>query len=188
MSVWEITNKWMNDVAMLTHPDDIEFDPEQSVSFWKQFDGNGGLLEWRERPRLVVMIEEGRKKRPPRADISSFTAPGLVLNEKARSALASFLLKFGQLLEIEVEGDVEYYYNVTNVVPSLDRDRSEIWPTGYVERPVFSSSAVPKDPAVFREPSISSRLFVNDEAKEVLDRIIAEHKLIGMSFKKWGYE
>jgi hypothetical protein len=182
MTVWEITNKWANDVAGVTHADDIEFDPVGSVEFWRQFEGFGSSLLWNCRPRLATIEFEGRRKRRPRADVSPFTSPGLVVNAKVRGALGEFLSQFGQLLEVDVDGQVEYYYNVTNVLECLDRERSE--KEGYyVERPVFHEGLIADTPVIFVEPELPGRIFVNDSAKGILDNGIAESGIIGMSFR-----
>jgi hypothetical protein len=64
MSVWEITNSWANDVAGVTHADDIELDAVASAEFWKQFEGFGSPLRWHTKPRLTAIEHAGRKKRP----------------------------------------------------------------------------------------------------------------------------
>lgn len=186
MTVWEIKNKWMNDVAGVGPDPRSEFDPDKNVAFWKQFEGDfdGQPLHWSVRPKLVIMREEGRKKPLPRADISPFTAAGLIINEKARNSLGDFLGQFGQLLEVDVAGQIEYYFNVTNVVECLDRQRSEM-SGAYVEVPVFHEQLVPVLPAVFIEPAMSARIFVNDAAKTLLDERIAASGIVGMSFKRW---
>lgn len=186
MTVWEIKNKWINDVAMVG-PDEVsEFDPDKNVGFWEQFEGEfqGQPLHWSKRPKLVVLKQEGRKKPLPRADISPFTAPGLIINQKARNALGDVIGQFGQILEVEVAGETEYYYNVTNIIDCLDHERSEM-PAGYVRVPVFREQRVPAEPTIFREPAVASRIFVNDAAKGMLEERIAANKIIGMSFKAW---
>jgi hypothetical protein len=186
MTVWEITNKWMNDVASVGPDPRSEFDPDKSVAFWKQFEcGSAGQpMHWSQRPKLVVVKEDGRKKPLPRADISPFTAPGLIINEKARGALGDILAPFGQILEVDVAGKIEYYYNVTNIVQCLDREHSEM-SGAFVEVPVFQKHLVPAAPAVLIEPSMFGRIFVNEGAKVQFDERIAASKLIGMSFKAW---
>lgn len=184
MSVWEITNKWTNDVAGLTHADDIEFDATRSAEFWKQFEGHGSPLHWASKPRLTTIEYEERKKRRPRADVSPFTSPGLIVNAKVHSALGEFLGQFGQLLEVDVDGQVEYYYNVTNVLECLDREHSEI-EAYYVEKPVFHEHLIPTAPTVFVDPELTARIFVNEAAKAALEKAIAENGIIGISFKRW---
>ena len=57
MTVWEITNKWMNDYA------DLVITPEDSLNpnFEKQFGGDGKPLHWKKRPKLTVFVEKERK-------------------------------------------------------------------------------------------------------------------------------
>lgn len=186
MTVWEIKNKWVNDVAMVGPDARSEFDPDKNVGFWAQFEGDfeGQPLNWSMRPKLVVLLQEGRKKPLPRADISPFTAPGLIINEKARTALGDILGHFGQLLEVDVAGQVEYYYNITNVIDCLDHERSER-PVGYVRTPVFHEHLLPTAPTIFREPAVASRFFINEAAKILLEERIAASGIIGMSFKGW---
>ena len=188
MTVWEITNKWMNDVAWVGPPPWTEFDVDQTAAVWKPFepDVEGQPLHWTTRPKLVVLPEEGRKKRKPRADISPFTAPGpgLIINQKARDTFGDFLAQFGQLLEVDVDGEIEYYYNATNVIDCLDHEHSEV-SAGYVDVPVFHGNRVPFEPTIFIEPTVTSRIFVNDAAKAILEERIAASKLVGMSFKAW---
>lgn len=183
MKVWEITNDWLDKVAMLVVTDEDKNSPQ----FWDQFGGNGAPLHWAKHPKLQVYVDKKRKKPKPRADISPFTPEGLVLNGKARDALGDFLIQFGQLLELDVEGHVEYYYNVTRVISCVDRDRSEVLPGGYVKTPVFKDSSVPEAAAVFRDSSIPTSIYANDKAKAELEQRIAKHGITGMSFKQvWG--
>jgi hypothetical protein len=186
MPVWEITNKWMNDVAAVGPDPRSEFDPDNNVAFWRQFEGDsaGKPLRWSQRPKLIIGKESNGAKPLPRADISPFTAPGLIVNEKARHALGDILGAFGQFLEVDVAGQTEYYYNVTTVIECLDREHSDM-SGAYVEAPVFHEHLVPESPTVFVEPVMFGRLFVNEGAKIRLDERIAANQLVGMSFKAW---
>lgn len=178
MTVWEITNKWVEDYAdLVVTPQDLA-----NPNFEKQFGGDGSLLRWKKRPKLTVFVEKGRKKPEPRSDITTVALPGPVLNQKACDVLGDFLGQFGQLLEIDVDGHVEYYYNVTNLVSCLDQARTQKTSYGAIEKPVFSASLTPNAPALFKVPRISSRIFVNGSAKDILEERIAMKKLIGMSF------
>jgi hypothetical protein len=183
MTVWEITNCWANDVAGVTHADDIELDPVASVGFWKPFEGFGSVLRWGARPRLTTIVHAGHRERRPRADVSPFTSPGLIVNARVRGALGEFLCRFGQLLEVDVDGQIEYYYNVTNVLECLDREKSRI-EACYVERPVFQERLIPKEPALFVEPALPGRIFVNKAARQILESAISAHGITGVSFRK----
>lgn len=186
MSVWEITNFLTNTVALVGPSPEVQFDPDLSESFWAQFENRvpGAPLHWNARPELAVLPKEGRRKLPPRADVSPFTATGLVVNEKVHTALGDLLARFGQLLEINVEGRTEYYYNVTNVLSCIDREHSE-FDGPYAEVPVFLGAQIPSVPCIFIEPAIHGRIFVNDAAKNAMAEIIAANKISGMDFKRW---
>lgn len=179
MSVWELTSKQMNSVAAYVKtPEDMN-DP----NFRKQFGKGGTPLKWAKRPRFTIKLEKGSKQSKPRADVNTINAPGPVLNARARDILGDFLTQFGQLLEVEVDGQVEYYYNVTHVIPGLDREHSKI-EIGYVDQAVFKKSAIPATPVVFVDPAVISRIFVNDAAKAELEARIAKHNITGLSFAK----
>ena len=183
MGVWEITNSLVNDVAMLVMTAKDRGDPDSG----KEFDVNGKPLRWRRRPSLELYIAKGRKTPKPRADLSPFLPGVLVLNAKARAAIGDFLAQFGQLLEIDVVGQVEYFYNVTNVIPCIDRDRSEKRAAGTISKEVFNESVVPLPPAVFKDPlTAGTKIYVNDAAKSVLEHQIAEFGITGMHFARRG--
>lgn len=183
MGVWEITNNLINDVAMLV----MTAEDRQNVTSGKKFDVNGKPLHWRRRPALELYVARGRKKPKPRADLSPFLPGILVLNAKARDVLGDFLSQFGQLLEIDVAGQIEYFYNVTNIVPCIDRDRSGKYPEGTIAKEVFNESAVPTGPAIFKDPlTAGTRIYVNDAAKAILEKRIAEFGITGMHFARRG--
>ena len=183
MSVWEITNNLTNDVAMLV----MTAADLQNPKSGKEFDVNGSPLRWRRKPALDLYIPRGRKKPKPRADLSPFRPGALVLNAKACEALGDFLGQFGQLLELDVTGQSEYFYNVTNVIPCIDRDRSETRPEGSIAKEVFIDSAIPSAPAVFKDPlTARTNIYVNDGAKALLEQRIAEHGITGMHFARRG--
>lgn len=186
MPVWEVTNKWINDVAAVGPDPRSEFDPDRNGAFWNQFEGDavGRMLHWSQPPKLIISKEDNDSKPLPRADISPFTAPGLIINEKARKALGDILGRFGQFLEVDVAGQTEYYYNVTTVIECLDRERSEM-SGAYVEVPVFHEHLVPESLAIFIETTMFGRIFVNESAKTQLDERIGANRLVGMSFKAW---
>ncbi len=99
---------------MLVVADDSDDD------FWKHFEGNGRPLRWTAPPKLEVFKDRRQKGPKPRADISPFTAEGLVMSAKARDTLGDFLSQFGQFLEVDVDGHVEYYFNPTHPIDGVD--------------------------------------------------------------------
>lgn len=183
MNVWQIKNDLMNKAAMLV----AAGEEGRSPAFWEPFQGAGRPVQWSGRPKLEVFKDKKSKKPKPRADISPFTADGLVLNSKARETLGDFLSQFGQLLELDVEGEVEYYFNVTHVVPCVDQDRSERRASGAISKPAFIDSAIPAAASVFVDPTKPADIYVNDEARSELGRRIKHAGLTGMSFVQvWG--
>ncbi|MFL6627193.1 MAG: TOTE conflict system archaeo-eukaryotic primase domain-containing protein, partial [Vitreoscilla sp.] len=76
----------------------------------------GEPLSWKKKPKIEVFVEPRKKQAQPLADISALTPGALALNDKAKAALEPFLSRFGQLLEMDCEGEPRWFYNVTNVV------------------------------------------------------------------------
>ncbi|HTV87031.1 MAG TPA: hypothetical protein VME63_16645 [Dyella sp.] len=158
-----------------------------NLGFWDQFSDDGSMMRWNRRPKLQPYVDKKRKKQKPRADISPFRPGSLALNAKAHDALGDFLGQFGQLLEIDVLGEVEYYYNVTNVIASVDLDRSDVVPGGFVKKPAFNESSIPAQATVFKDAAVLSSIYVNDAAKFELEERIAASGITGMGFKQvWG--
>ncbi|RUL68514.1 hypothetical protein [Dyella choica] len=173
----------IDQVSMLVVTDEDRL----NFSFWDQFRDDGSSMHWNKRPKLQPFVDKKRKKQKPRADISPFRPGGLALNGKARDALGDFLSQFGQLLEIDVLGEVEYYYNVTNVLTSVDLNQSEVVPGGFVKKPAFNASSVPSQATVFKDAAVLSSIYVNDAAKLELENRIAESGIRGIGFKQvWG--
>lgn len=183
MKIWQIKNDLINKVAMLVATDEADEDDD----FWDQFEGNGRPLHWTKRPKLEVFKEKRQKAPKPRADISPFTADGLVLSAKARDALGDFLLQFGQLLELDVEGHVEYYFNPTNPIACVDEEKSAKCASGVIARPSFIDSAIPPQASVFIDPSTTGDIYVNETARIELEHRIKQGGIKGMSFEQvWG--
>jgi hypothetical protein len=180
MTIWEISNDTIDKASMLvaTEADRL------NLHFWDQFGGDGSPVHWSKPPRLQPFVGKKRTKPKPRADISPFRPGSLVLNAKARDALGEFLGQFGQLLEIDVLGQVEHYYNVTNVIDCIDRDRSEVLPGGFIKQPAFKDASIPTQAAVFKDAAHRSSIYLNDAAKAELEKRIAESGITGMSFTK----
>jgi hypothetical protein len=183
MNVWAIKNDLLGKVAMLVATDE----DGHSREFWAHFEGDGSPLHWTSRPKLAVFIDKRSKKPKPRADISPFTGDGLMINGKARDALGDFLSQFGQLLEVDVEGQVEYYYNITNVIHCVDQVHSVKRIDGTIAKPAFIDASIPKEASIFIDPSTVMDIYVNDAGKAELERRIKQAGIKGMSFERmWG--
>ena len=90
----------------------------------------------------------------------------LVFGDKGRAALGPFLLQFGQLLKLEVDGAPYWLFNVTQLVACIDRARSEQRAGGTIGKEAFVESALPIVPAVFKDPiTARARIYVDDGGK-----------------------
>jgi hypothetical protein len=127
VKVWELKSGSVNDFAPLVFADDK--DVESGM-----FDATGASLSWSSKPKVEVFVEPGKKKPKPLADVSALTPGALVMNDKAKVALESFLSRFGQFLEMDCSGEPRWFYNVTNLVPCIDEARSAKRPSGQADR------------------------------------------------------
>lgn len=179
MPIWELKSQAPDVFAPLVPTD------AQANSGIFEFDGTP--RQWKRRPRVEV-YQEGRKKDwLPRGDASLLLAGSLVLNQKAVDALGPFLSEFGQFLEARVDGVVEYFYNVTTVIDCIDSQRCERRSSGSIRKEAFRPEALPVGPMVFKDPLTAvNRIYVNDEAKEVLEALIATHRLTGFELAGLG--
>lgn len=112
--------------------------------------------------------------------------PGsIVLSQEARAALGGFLTRFGQLLELDVQGQVRYFYNVTNVVDCVDDERTTRTKDGSLKKIAFDLSKVPEEACVFKAPLTSRfQLYVNDTAKKLLEQWARDANLTGFEIGK----
>lgn len=180
MKVWELRNGGINDVAMLVYGSEDEL-------YSGMFDADGQPLEWTFRPHANVFIEPRKKRAKPRVDVSLLGPGVLVLNTKAMAAIGEFLSNFGQLLELDVDGEVEWFYNVTHVIDCIDLDRSTLRPEGSIAKEAFLPEKIPVDPTVFKDPHTArTRIYVNDSARQLLKKLIASAGITGVEFAEPG--
>jgi hypothetical protein len=180
VKVWELRNGQVDETATLVYANDDEMRSGM-------FAADGKPVEWHARPTLEVFVEPRRKKPKPRADISALQPGALVLNSRAYQVLGSVLAPFGQLLEVNVDGAIEYFYNVTNVVDCIDPDSSVKRGSGAISKEAFFDDKVPTSPAIFKDPKTArSRIYANDAVKEFLVKLIAEAGLVGALFCEPG--
>jgi hypothetical protein len=178
-TVWYVEAGPMAQWARLVNTNPIDFSKPEP------FRTDGQLLTWAERPCLEFHVEKRKKLQSPRSDVIPFHTDALVLNTKAHQALGSFLSRFGQLLEFDVDGEPGYYfYNVTHQVSCLDRERSVFSERGTLRQEMFLDAAVPVEPMVFKEPLIRPRLYTNDAGKQVLEDMVKAHGITGLVFRR----
>lgn len=183
MTVWEIKTGLSEQVATLVVPE-----ADQVIGSMKRFGGDGSLLQWPKPLRLEPLVEK-RKARKPLGDVSPFLPGALVLSGQACEALRPFLSKFGQLLELDIEGQTHFFFNATNLVDCIDRERSEQRPGGVVGKEAFIEGAVPMEPAVFKAPATArSRLYVNEAGKLTLESAAAQAGIRGLLFVRAGLQ
>lgn len=180
VKVWELKSGSVNDYAPLVFISDK--DVESGM-----FETSGVSLSWSRKPKVEVFVEPGKKKPKPLADVSALTPGALVMNDKAKMALAPFLSRFGQFLEMDCAGESRWFYNVTNLIPCIDEARSVKRPRGSIVKEEFIEDRVPVDAAVFKDPlTAAAVLYVNEAGKAALEAIITEAAIVGMAFAELG--
>ncbi len=174
MRVWELRAGDVDDFAMIV----------PSLEDTHKFDVDGQRLHWLSPPVIEYADSRSRgKKKRPVADVATPGAGALVLSQRAHDALGPFLTRFGQLLLVQTAGGTEFrhFYNVTNLVKCVDAERSEKDGTGALTMEVFYDLNVPREPAIFKDPSTAStRVYVNGPGRELLERLAAEAGLTGL--------
>jgi hypothetical protein len=176
MKVWELRCANVNDHAAL-----VSVDRQDLMS--GLFDADGSPQDWAHRPAVAFRVETRKKVQKPRADVSLFIPGALALDEKAKTALGDFLSRFGQLLELHVEGTGEtlFFYNVTNLIECIDMDRSEKLEDGGIVKEIFLDTSIPGGPAIFKDRRTApARIYINDPGKEFLDRLVAHAGITGV--------
>lgn len=179
MAIWQIQPAPADKFAPLAQTD--------AQALAGTFEARGKPLQWKKKPKVDVFQEPKKKARLPRADVSLLMSGALVLDQKARDILGPFLEQFGQLLELDVAGSTEYFYNVTNVIDCIDPDRSEKRSTGVIVKEAFRDGSEPLAPAVFKDPrTVGTRLYVNSVGKEQLELLAVNAGLTGLEFIELG--
>lgn len=154
------------------------------------FTADGTPKTWTARPQVKPGIERNKKKQKPLGDLSSLMGASIIMNEKAYSALRTFLEPFGQFLPLDMldetglaGGDQPlYFYNVTNVIAGVDIERS-VTEDGQIIKPAFAPGAVPASAQVFKDPRLlKMNIFLNDAAHAELTRRIESASLQGSTF------
>lgn len=158
--------------------------------FGDVFTADGAPKTWASRPQVKPGVERAKKKQHPLGDLSSLMGASVVMNARAHAALKAFLAPFGQFLELDMidetgigGGDQElYFYNVTNLIPCIDFDRSETEGRKVI-KPAFMPGAVPESPQVFKDPLRKKMdIYLNDPAHAELVRLMDAAGLQGSSF------
>ncbi|WP_395120715.1 hypothetical protein ACFCQI_06950 [Rhodanobacter sp. FW102-FHT14D06] len=180
VKVWELKSGSVNDFAPLVFASDRDIESGM-------FDASGASLSWSEKPRVEIFVEPGKKEPKPLADISALTPGALVMNDKAKAALAPFLSRFGQFLEMDCAGEPRWFYNVTNLISCIDEARSAKRPSGSLVREEFFDDKIPVDAAVFKDPlTAAAVLYVNEAGKAALEAIVTDAAIVGLAIAELG--
>lgn len=180
MSIWELRFSGINEYALLIPSDDEDTD------LFGIFGTNGMSKHWPVPPRVEPALEKRSKAPKPRADISCLIPGAIILNQKAYSALNEFLLPFGQLLELDCKGEVEYFYNVTKQISCIDYEQSEKKGKSVIKE-VFLTDALPSAPLIFKDPyTAKSRIYLNDAGKAKFEGLATAAGVFGARFVEAG--
>jgi len=179
MHIWEFHYEGLNDYAVLVPIED-------GSNLLPIFSATGKEKIWDVRPKVEPFIEKRKKAAKRRADLSYLIAGSIILNEKAYQALSGFLLPFGQLLELDRKGEIEYFYNVTNVISCIDIAQSEKRGAALVKEKFFLD-AVPSAAAIFKDLyTASNAIYFNQAGKEKFEELATNAGLVGARFVEAG--
>ncbi len=156
------------------------------------FTADGTPKSWASRPQVAPGIERDPRKQQPFADISFVMGASLVLDAKAHAALADFLGKFGQFLELDLVdatglagGDQRvFFYNVTNLIPCIDFEQSQTEGKKVI-RPAFDVEAIPASAQIFKDPLRKKMdIYLNEAAHAQVLRRMTDAALTGSTLTR----
>jgi hypothetical protein len=175
MALWELMGGTNNDYSVLVYANEAE----RASGIFKT---NGKPKQWAQPPHIKLFVDEKRKKQKPAADIGHLAPGSFILNEKAYLALKDFLAQFGECLCVNCEGEIQYFYNVTNLISCIDFTNSKKIADA-VFKAVFLQETIPIDEQVFKDPlTANARIYVTEPAKATLEKLIKANALTGALF------
>ncbi|WP_338849793.1 hypothetical protein V8J88_12100 [Massilia sp. W12] len=147
---------------------------------------DGKPLQWPILPKVQKYYDKKRKIQKDRADIGIFIPGSITLTNKAYIALSDFLKQFGELVQLECENGEAWLYNVTNLIACVDFEKSE--KSGNIIRiENFYEDNIPNTPAIFKDVhTVRTRIYLNVEAKMILEKLQMEHSLTGLDIRQAG--
>lgn len=179
VQLWECIGGGGNDFGGLTFKDDEDL-------LNNLFEINGRKKDFGKIPRIMPTVYKKVKKQPPVADIGNLVPGAIILNTKAYFALKDFLLQFGELLELDCEGEKRYFYNITNLISVIDYDKSRKIGTAVVNAE-FLQDAIPHDAQILKDPlTARTRIYLTQPAKAMLEQMVSENSLTGLRFFEAG--
>jgi hypothetical protein len=171
--LWEIATGLISEYNVLVPiGSDLECDQIMKI--------NGKPMQWPITPKVAPYVAPRRKRKKVRADIEYLIWGAIVLNERAYRVLHNALLPFGEFLPLDCLGERHYFYNVTTLFSVVDYENSAKMGKS-VTKPVFISTATPTGFCIFKdELTAGTAIYINDETKLELEKVLAEHKLTGL--------
>jgi hypothetical protein len=147
---------------------------------------NGKPIKWETPPKVLAHVEPRRKRQKPRADIESITWGAIILNDRADKVLRDYLQPFGEFLLLDCEGESLHFYNVTALYSVIDQANSV--QNGLVNnKPCFLEKNIPQGFCIFKdELTAHLAIYLNEETKLTLEKLLNEHKLTGLIFGPAG--
>jgi hypothetical protein len=175
--LWEVTAAFDNQFASYTYASPLDL--ERGT-----FETDGHPKRWSTRPAIARGILPNKKKMPPIPPIGHLNLASLVLQPQAVAVLGEFLCQFGELLDVEFEGSLVYFYNVTTLLAVVDEAKSQKTASGKsITRPAFFDAAIPPSAMLFKAPeTANTSLYATNEAKLWLETVLKANKLNGLSF------
>jgi hypothetical protein len=179
--LWELTAALNDDLTGYTYDNAIDFRRSPFLT-------DGQPKQWPTRPVIKRAVLPGRKKAPIIPPIGHLTVASLILQPIAVSVLGDFLCQFGELLDVEFEGGLVYFYNVTTLIPVIDEARSRTIDEGRVIlKAAFREDAIPDKPMIFKDPRTAmANIYVTNAARAWLETVLKANKLSGLSFFEAG--
>lgn len=151
-----------------------------------QFHWNGMEKHWSCTPRVEKFFDKRRKKQKERADFGWFSPGTVALNERAYAHVGEFFSQFGQLLELDCADGKAWLYNVTNIIECVDAEKSVKF-GDIVDVEALDESHVPQTAQIFKDRlTAGRRIYLNEAAKQVLERVLQEHQLTGVAVTEAG--
>lgn len=179
MNVWELKSGPLNAFAPLVIT--LEDRSRMALLF-----ADGQAKAWPQAPSVGFLVDK-RTKGLPRADVPMLVNGALALTQRAKEALGPLLSRFGQLVPLDCKDQPVWYFNVTTVIDGLDRQSSVLREDGSIAKEAFFASKVPLQATVFKDPAkLRSRIYVNQAAKDEIDKIVGEHGLTGLEIIEPG--
>ncbi len=90
------------------------------------------------------------------------------------------------MLELDCQGEIEYFYNVTNLISCIDYEKSEKTGTS-VTQETFITKAIPHEACVFKAPeTAATSIYLNQAGKEKFEQIASAANLFGARFVEAG--